>query len=171
MTAEFRRLGKRGAYRLGQLRAQGVGEHRSPKQYRPRFGRHHPHRWSTLTWLIGVLVGAVVIAAATGLGWWFVPFVIGIAAGVANRSGGWPPRVALPAIVVIAAVGCAAPLWLGVLRGRPSGAARVIATLIGLPADSAAGLLLTVAIAVLQAVIGYWLGRALTPRPMADQNR
>jgi hypothetical protein len=69
----------------------------------------------------------------------------------------------------MAAVGWAAPLLLGALLGLPYGAvARVIAALTGLPADAAMGIALTVAIAVVQALTGYWLGRALTLRPAAD---
>jgi hypothetical protein len=172
VTAEFRRLGKRGAYRLGQLRAQGIREHRPPRQLRPRFARHRPRRWSTFTWLISLLAGALVIAAAAAVGWWFVPFAAGVAAGFANRAGDWSWRVAVPAVAVMAAVGWAAPLSLGALRGLPYGdVARVIAALTGLPADAVVGLVLTVSIAVVQAVTGYWLGRALTLRPAADPFR
>jgi hypothetical protein len=169
VTAEFRRLGKRGAYRLGQLRAQGVRESRPPKTFRPRFTRHRSHRWSTTTWLLGLLAGAVMIAEATTVGWWFVPFVAGLGAGFANRAGGWPWRVAVPAVAVMAAVGWAAPLWGGVLRGLPYGAvARVIAALTGLPGGAAAGVIVTLLLAVVQALTGYWLGRALTPRLAGD---
>jgi hypothetical protein len=169
VTAEFRRLGKRGAYRLGQLRAQGVGERRPPKQFRPRFARYRPRVWSTTTWLAGLAGGAVVIAAATAVGWWFVPFMAGAGAGFANRAGVWPWRVAVPAVASMAAVGWVAPLVLGALRGLPYGAvARVIAALTGLPADAAMGMVLTVVIAVLQALTGYWLCRALTPRLAED---
>ncbi len=168
MTAEFRRLGKRGAYRLGRLRAQGVGESRAPAPFRPRFARHRWRRWSSTTWLLSLLAGAVVIAASTAVGWWFVPFVVGVGAGFANRAGGWPWRVAVPAVAVMAAAGWAAPLWVGVLRGLPyGGVARVIAALTGLPGYPAVGVVLTVLIAAVQAVVGYWLGRALTPR-LAD---
>jgi hypothetical protein len=169
VTAEFRRLGKRGAYRLGKLRAQGIREARQPRQFRPRFARHRWHRWSTSTWLFGMLAGAVVIAATAALGWWFVPFVAGFGAGLANRAGGWPWRLAVPAVAVMAAVGWAAPLWIGVLRGLPyGGVARVIAALTGLPGGAAAGMIVTILIAVVQAIPGYWLGRALTPRLAAD---
>ncbi|MGH3398516.1 MAG: hypothetical protein ACRDPO_27890, partial [Streptosporangiaceae bacterium] len=41
---------------------------------------------------------------------------------------------------------------------------RTIAALLGLPAHALAGISLTLLIAVAQAVIGLWLGRALTPR-------
>jgi hypothetical protein len=169
VTAEFRRLGKRGAYRLGQLRAQGAGEPRKPAQFRPRFARHRWHRWSTSTWLLALLAGAAVIAAAAAVGWWFVPFVAGVGAGLANRIGGWPSRLAVPAVAVMAALGWAAPLWVGTLRGMPNGGvARVIAALTGLPGDAAAGVVLTLLIAVAQAVTGYWLGRAVTPRLPED---
>jgi hypothetical protein len=172
VTAEFRRLGKRGAYRLGQLRAQGVGEHRPPRLLRPRFARHRARPWSTFTWLAGLLAGVLVIAGAAAAGWWFVPFLAGVAIGFANRAGDWPWRVAVPAVALMAAVGWAAPLLLGSLRGQPYGAvARVIAALTGLPADAGTGLVLTVAIAVVQAVTGYWLGRALTLRRAAGPFR
>ena len=66
----------------------------------------------------------------------------------------------------MAAAGWAVPLWYGVLRGQPYGAvARVIAALLGLPGHAAVGIALTLIVAVLQAVVGYWLGRALTPVP------
>jgi hypothetical protein len=60
-------------------------------------------------------------------------------------------------------------LWIGVLRGLPyGGVARVIAALTGLPGGAAAGVVLTLLIAVLEAITGYWLGRALTPRLAED---
>jgi hypothetical protein len=169
VTAEFRRLGKRGAYRLGQLRAQGIRESRPPTPFRPRFARHRWHRWSTSSWLLALLAGVVVIAVATAVGWWFMPFVVGVGAGLANRIGGWPWRLAVPAVAVMAAVGWAGPLWIGVLRGLPfGGVARVIAALTGLPGGAAAGVGVTLLIAVAQALTGYWLGRALTPRLAED---
>jgi hypothetical protein len=44
----------------------------------------------------------------------------------------------------------------------------VIAALGGLPASPAAGITATLLVAVIQVVVGYWLGRAVTPRP-ADE--
>jgi len=164
VTAEFRRLGKRGSYRLGRLRAQGVKEVHPPVPFRPRFVRPY-HRWPAWVWLLGLLAGSVIIVGAAGLGWWFAPFIVGVLAGVANWVGAWRLRVALPAVAVMAAVGWGAPLaWAG-LRGQPYVAmARVIAPIIGLPASTAAGFALTVLVAVAQALAGYWLGRAVTPR-------
>jgi len=163
MTAEFRRLGKRGAYRLGQLRAQGVGELERPVPFRPQFIRAS-HRWPASVWLLGLLIGALLIAAAAKAGWWFAPFIVGALAGIANWVGAWRARVAAPAIIVMAAVGWGAPLaWADHRHGHYVAMARLIAALLGFRASAVVGLAVTLLVAVAQAVVGYWLGRALTP--------
>jgi hypothetical protein len=168
VTGDFRRLGKRGAYGLGQLRTQGVSG-QQPAPFRPRFVRPY-HRWPGSAWLLGLLAGALLIGAAAAIGWWFMPFVAGLLAGLANHVGRWPTRMALPAVAAISAAGWVAPLWWSVLRGAPYGAeARVIAALLGLPAYAAVGMALTVLVAVIQGMTGYWLGRALTPLPVDDE--
>jgi hypothetical protein len=43
--------------------------------------------------------------------------------------------------------------------------ARTIAALAGLPASAAVAIAVTLVVAVLQAVAGLWLGRALAPGP------
>jgi hypothetical protein len=167
MTAEFKRLGKRGSYRLGQLRVQGV-QRRHGAAFTPRFARPD-HRWSSSTWLLGLAAGVMVIVAGTAVGLWFIPFVAGLGAGLANWIGRWPTRIALPAVVVMAGAGWAAPLiWL-TLRHEPYGAvARVIAAVAGLPGYAAVGIAVTIVVAIVQGVVGYWLGRALTPLPVED---
>jgi hypothetical protein len=168
MTAEFRRLGKRSAYRLGQLRTQGLPGPQ-PVAFRPRFARPY-HRWPGSVWLLGLLGGVLLIVVAAAIGWWFMPFVTGLLAGLANYVGRWPTRIALPAVAAISAVGWIAPLWWSVLRGAPYGAvARLIAVHLGLPGYAAVGIVLTVLIAVVQGMTGYWLGRALTPLPVDDE--
>jgi hypothetical protein len=168
MTADFKRLGKRGSYRLGQLRVQGLASIRRPVPFQPRFIRPY-HRWPASSWLLGLLVGALLIGAGAAVGWWFMPFAAGVLAGLANRIGRWPTHVALAAVAVVTAVGWGAPLLWSVLRGEPYGAvARVIAALLGLPAHAAVGIALTVAVSVVQGLVGYWLGRALTPMPAED---
>ena len=168
MTADFRRLGKRGSYRLGQLRTQGVPGQQPPVPFRPRFVRPY-HRWPLSAWLLGLLAGVLLIAAGAAIGWWFMPFVVGLLAGLANHVGRWPTRIALPAVAAVCAAGWVAPLWWSVLSGAPyGGVARVIAALLGLPGFAAVGIVLTVLIAVVQGMTAYWLGRALTPLPMED---
>jgi hypothetical protein len=69
----------------------------------------------------------------------------------------------------MAVAGWAIPLCLEVLRGQPYwGTARVIAALLGLPASAALAIALTMLVGVLQALVGLWLGRALTPHPTDD---
>jgi hypothetical protein len=168
MTTDLKRLGKRGAYGLGRLRVQGVDGYQRPVPFHPRFVRPY-HRWPTSTWLLGLLAGVVLIAGGAVVGWWFMPFAAGLLAGLANRIGRWPTRVALSAVAIVAALGWAAPLAWSVLRGQPYVAvARVIAVLLGLPASAAVGIAFTLAVAVIQGVVGYWLGRAVTPMPAGD---
>jgi hypothetical protein len=168
MTTDLKRLGKRGAYRLGRLRVQGLEGDQRPVPFQPRFVRPD-HRWPASTWLLGLLAGVLLIAGGAVAGWWFVPFATGVLAGLANRIGRWPTRVALPAVAIVAALGWMAPLVWSVLGGQPYIAvARVIAALLGLPASAAVGIALTLAVAVIQGVVGYWLGRALTPMPAED---
>ena len=168
MTSDLKRLGKRGGYRLGQLRVQGVAGNQAPTPFQPRFVRPH-HRWPTSTWLLGLLAGVLLIVGGAVLGWWFMPFAAGVLAGLANRIGRWRIRVALPAVAIVAALGWAVPIVWSVLNGQPYAAvARVIAALLGLPANPAVGIAVTLMVAVVQAVVGYWLGRALTPMPAED---
>jgi hypothetical protein len=168
MTADLKRLGKRGAYRLGRMRVQGMAGSQPPVPFQPRFVRPY-HRWPASMWLLGLLACLVLIVAGAALGWWFMPFVVGVLAGLANRIGRWRTRIALPAVAIVAALGWAVPIVWSVLNGQPYAAvARVIAALLGLPANPAVGIAVTLIVAVVQAVVGYWLGRALTPMPAED---
>ncbi|MGA3154068.1 MAG: hypothetical protein ACLPN6_16505 [Streptosporangiaceae bacterium] len=161
---DLKRLGKRGSYRLGRLRAQGIGVTGPPEPFRPSFARPH-HRGPASLWLLGCLLGTVVIIAGVAAGLWFVPFIVGLAAGLANWAGCWRLRVALPAVAAMAIIGWGIPLWWPALHGQPSGAAaRVIAALAGLPAYAATGIAAALLVAVVQGLVGFWLGRALTPR-------
>ena len=64
----------------------------------------------------------------------------------------------------MATVGWGAPLLWPAIRGAPAGAtARIIAALAGLPPHAAIGVVFTVLVPCLQAVVGLWLGRAITP--------
>jgi hypothetical protein len=163
---DLKRLGKRGAYRLGSLRPQGIGWAAPPVPFRPSFAP--PTRRGPLSaWLGGLLAGTAVILAGAVAGLWFIPFVIGLLAGFVMRSGGWRLRVTLAAVAVMAAVGWGVPLGWAALHGQPTGAtARVIAALAGLPPHAVVGVVVTLLVPVLQGLAGAWLGRALAPRPI-----
>jgi hypothetical protein len=116
-------------------------------------------------WLLACLAGVVIIAVTALQGWWFVPFLVGLAAGLAARYGLWRLRVTLSATVVVAAAGWGAALWWLVRGDLPEGAvAREIAALAGLPAHALVAVVATLLVAVIQAAAGLWLGRALAPR-------
>lgn len=171
--ADLRKLGQLGSYRLGTRRRGGKGWARwsgrpgqagpapralrgaafGPPRARARFGR----------WLAAVTAGAVVIAAAAEFGLWFVPFIVGLLTGVAARRAGWLLWYALAGVLVMAMAGWGIPLLWQAVRGQPAGAAaRVIAALAGLPPHAAVGVVVTLLVAGLQAVVGLWLGRAVT---------
>jgi hypothetical protein len=163
-VSDLRRLGKRGSYRLGRLGTPPAAPKSPPPPHYPDWAPHH--RGPIGLWLLACLAAAALIAAGALAGWWFLPFLVGLAGGVASRLGGWRLRVALPAVLLVAAAGWGAALgWLA-LRGLPEAAvARVIAALAGLPARAAVAIAITLLVAAIQAALGLWLGRALGPRP------
>jgi hypothetical protein len=162
-VTDVKRLGKRGSYRLGRLRVQGTVRAAPPVPLRPRF-RRPEHRGSAFGWVLAVVAGTAVIAGGAAAGLWFVPLVAGVAAGLASR--GWRWRVVVITVSGMALAGWGLPLWWQAWSGAPvGGTARVIAALLGLPPHAAAGVLAALLIAVVQALAGLWLGRALTARP------
>jgi hypothetical protein len=162
---DLNRLGKRGSYRLGQLRVQGTGPADPPALLRPRFRPRH--RGPMSLWLLAAAAGTAVIAGGAAAGLWFAPFAVGLAAGLVSRAGGWRPRVLALAVTVLASAGWGIALGWPALHGqRAGGSAPVIAVLAAWPGPAAGGVLVTLAVAVLQAVAGLGLGRVLTrPRP------
>jgi hypothetical protein len=167
MTTEFRRLGKYGSYRLGRLRTQGVRAVDGPARFRPSFARN-PRRGPASAWLLGLILVALSIAGLALAGWWFAPFVAGLAAGLANRVGGWRSRIALPAVAATAMAGWVIPLAWQAAGGQSAGRAqlRTLTGPLGLHAHASTAVALALIVAGVQAVAGYWLGRALTPRPL-----
>jgi hypothetical protein len=161
---DVKRLGKRGSYRLGRLQVQGTASAAPPVPLRPSF-RRPEHRGATLGWVLAAIAGTAAIGGGAVAGLWFVPLVVGAAAGVANRFGGWRGRVMVATVSGMALVGWGLPLWWPAWHGAPAGGtARVTAALLGLPPHAVAGVLAALVIAVVQALAGLWLGRALTPR-------
>jgi hypothetical protein len=118
------------------------------------------------------LAALVVAAAATALGaWlggWWVPFLVGLAAGALGRAGALGQArargVVLPA-VACAILGWAIPLWALALDGQPVGAtAKVIAGLAGLPPYAWVTVTVVLLLAALQVLAGAWLARGVIPR-------
>lgn len=161
--SDLNRLGKRGAYRLGRLGAPPPAPERPPAPHYPSWVPGH--RGSAALWLLGSLAAAVLIALGAVAGWWFLPFVAGLAGGAAARYGRWRLRVVLPAAALVAAIGWAIPLGWQARHGVPVRAtARVVAALAGLPPHAAVAIAATLLVAVLQALAGLWLTWALIPR-------
>jgi hypothetical protein len=161
-VSDLRRLGKRGSYRLGRLGAPRPVPSAPPAPHYPSFAPHH--RGPVVLWLLACLGAVVIVAAGALAGWWFLPFLAGLVGGLAAHYGRWRLRVSLPAVMLIAAVGWGDALWWLVRGGLPEGAvAREIAALAGLPASSAVAIAVTLLVAVIQAAVGLWLGRALAP--------
>jgi hypothetical protein len=161
-VADLRRLGKRGSYRLGRLGGPRPVPSAPPAPHYPSFASHH--RGPAALWLLACLAAAVIVVAGALAGWWFLPFLAGLAGGLAAHYGRWRLGVSLPAVMLIAAAGWGAALWWLVRGGLPEGAvAREIAALAGLPASSAVAIAVTLLVAVIQAAVGLWLGRALAP--------
>ena len=158
-----RKLGKRGSYRLGRLGAPSAPRAPWPAAHYPSFAPRH--RGPAGAWLLACVAGAAIVATGALAGWWFLPFLAGLAAGLAIRFGRLRLRTALAAAVVVAVAGWGAALaWLALRDGLPEVAVgRSIAALAGLPASAAVAIAVTLLVAVVQAVAGLWLGRALAP--------
>jgi hypothetical protein len=109
------------------------------------------------------LVALVAGAAGAWLGAWWLPFVVGVAAGSLRKARGM--KVVLPAVVG-AVAGWLLPVWVLALRGQPVGAtARAIAGLAGLPPYSGVTLGVLALLAALQVWVGAWLARAIPVTP------
>jgi hypothetical protein len=161
---EVDRLGRRGSYRLGSIAVPGGAGSAPGRPFRPSFAGPR-HRGPALAWILAAIAGTALTAWGARAGLWFVPFVIGLVAGIVVRWGGWRPWVTVPAVVLMTAGGWGLALWLPALAGLPVGAtARTVAALAGLPASAAVGLAAALAVSVLQGVTGLWLGQAVTPR-------
>jgi hypothetical protein len=117
--------------------------------------------WRPLGWATCFVLLAAVVALTAWAGAWFVPFLVGVGAGVASLR--WRRMVLLAVAAVVA--GWALPLWIMALRGLPVGAtSRAIAGLAGLPPYAGVTIVVTLLLAALQALAAAWLTRALLPR-------
>jgi hypothetical protein len=155
-----RRLGRKGAYRLGELKSAAKPPPRARARHQPSFGARRS-RGSAKGWLATCAVAAAALGLGAAFGLWFLPFVAGVLAGVAP----WRLRSALGLAVLAVCAGWGAALAWPALSGAPAGAtARAIAALAGLPPYAGVGVAATLLVGVLQAVVAVWLARALTYR-------
>jgi hypothetical protein len=98
------------------------------------------------------------------LGAWWVPFPVGVAAGVLGVAG-WLGRGGVLAATAGAVLGWALPLAAMALASLPVGAtARIIAGLAGLPPYAGVTVVVVLLLAALQVLAGAWLARAAGPR-------
>jgi hypothetical protein len=159
--SELRRLGKRGSYRFGRLAGPPPPRPSLPRPHTPSFAPHR--RGGGALWLLAAVGGVAAVTAGALAGWWFLPFVLGAAAGAASRYGRLRLRTVSLAVAVCAAAGWGAALAWPAVNGLPEGAvARTIAALAGLPPHAVVAIAVTLLVAVVQALCGLWLGRAVS---------
>ncbi len=190
-SSDLKRLGKRGSYRLGHLRLQGVAPAGAPAVRMPRFGPSR--RGPVALWLLAAAAGTAVIAVGAAAGAWAVPLLAGLAAGPASRAGRWRSRPAAVAVAVMAAAGWGIALaWPALTWAARSAAAlarhvagavpplhgRSAAPVLAMHAGSSsygAGVTVTLLAVAALALAGLWLGRAgsarlAAPRPPAAED-
>lgn len=156
---DVKRLGKPGAYRLGDLRVLGDAPPRPPVPHEPSFGTRR-FGVGLVRWLSSCAAVAVVLGLGAWLGLWWLPFGAGVAAGLVR----WQTRSALCWLTLAVLVGWGVTLWIPALTGAPQGAtAREVAALAGLPPYAVTGVVAALLVGVLQALVALWLTRALRP--------
>jgi hypothetical protein len=163
---EMERLGRPGAYRLGDLRARGA-EPVPPRPARPAFARAS-RRGSLSAWALAFVAGVAAVAAGALAGLFFVPLLVSLLAGLFARWGGWRPRAVLAAGAAAAVIGWGLALGWHALDGEPPGApAPVVAGVagaVGLPAHGAHGIEATLLAGIILALAGVGLGLVLAAR-------
>ncbi|MBW1600750.1 hypothetical protein JJV70_01215 [Streptomyces sp. JJ66] len=113
-----------------------------------------------------VTVGGGIAATALGtlVGLWFMPFLVGAVVGATSRFPRKAPRTSRGYLTasVAAVLGWALPLAVQALGGAPvAEVARTTAALAGLPPLAGIVLTITLLIALIQALLGVWVGRTL----------
>jgi hypothetical protein len=106
-----------------------------------------------------ILLAVDVIIGGAVLGFWFIPFLVGVAMGLTLR---WRRRWIAATATIVAVVGWGIPLAWPALSGMPvTATARTVAALAGLPASAGLMLALTLLLGVIQVLTGAWLARAV----------
>jgi hypothetical protein len=109
-----------------------------------------------------VLAAAIVVAAGSEIGWWFLPFAVGLIFGAVTRGRRRRARGAALGTGAAVLAGWAIPFGWRMADGEPVGAtASAIASLAGLPASATLMIAVTLMLALLQGLCGTWLARAV----------
>lgn len=110
---------------------------------------------------IATAAGAALVALSTAIQLWPMPFLTGLALAIlAVRRRA---RIAVVCATAATAVGWALPLIYRGAAGEPVlGTARVTAGLAGLPAIGWLAILITLLVAVLQALVAVWVTRTIS---------
>jgi hypothetical protein len=157
---DLERLGRPGAYRLGELRTPGAGPV-PPRPFRPKFARLS-RRGPVPAWVLAFLGAIAAVAGGVLAGLVFVPFLVGVLAALVVPWGGWRPRMAPAAAAAVAVIGWGIPLTWQALRSAPPGATpRVLAAVAraaGLPGHGTRGAVVILAAGILQALAGAAVG-------------
>ncbi|MER7585256.1 hypothetical protein [Kitasatospora sp. NPDC097691] len=123
--------------------------------------------------IVTLVGGTAATALGTLAGLWFVPFLVGAAAGATSRFARTPrPSRGYLTAPLAAVLGWAIPLGVQALGGAPVGeVARTTAALAGLPPLATAIVAVALLIAAVQALLGAWVGRTLAPRGRTAAHR
>lgn len=120
--------------------------------------------WRRATWsglVLTAVGGAALIWAGALGGIWFGPLLVGVLAGAGFPWTRVGVAAAFGAACTAAIGGWSVPFVVRAGQGQPVAAtAREVAALAGLPAYAAIVISLSLAVAVLQASAGFWVGWA-----------
>jgi hypothetical protein len=163
---EMKRLGRPGAYRLGDLRACGA-EPVPPRPARPEFARVS-RRGRPSAWALAFVAEVAAVAAGALAGLFFVPLLVGVLDALIMRWGGWRPRVILAAAVATAMIGWGLPLGWQAVHAKPGGTpgpvVAGVAGAAGLPTHGAHGIEATLLAGIILALAGVGAGLVLAAR-------
>lgn len=113
---------------------------------------------------VSFLLAALVALAGVLLGFWWMPFLIGVAFGAQERRA----RVAVPAGGAIGLVAWLIPLAVAHERYGLGPTARSLAAIMGFGHEGVIPVVLTLLVGTLLGLTGAWLGsagRTLVPAP------
>jgi hypothetical protein len=113
---------------------------------------------------VALLLAALAVLAGVLLGWWWAPFVVGLAFGAQERRS----RIAVPAGAVIGLVSWLIPLAVGHERYGLGPTAQSLAAIMGFGRQGTIPVVLTLLVGTLLGLTGAWLAsaaRSMVPQP------